>query len=194
MSKIKRKFGLIIAKTEKLPFIRKLLINANHIFFHFNERERMVNKKNKSDQIYYVIRPQSRNVGLLALYFFVLRKTKEALDNGYIPVVDFETVKCQYSIDEPVNGTQNAWEYYFRQPAGIGIKEISADSKKIYSGWRLFKEENALVLDENILMNLQLRNICIEQLKINENVKKLFDLKYKQLLENKRTLGAAPPD
>lgn len=189
MKNIKRRLGLIISATDKIPILRRILIEINHILFHFMEREYTTNRKSDSDTIYYVIRPQSENVGLLASYFFVLRKTKEALENGLIPIVDFQNYKCQYSVNKPINGSFNAWEYYFEQPGKCGLDVLSPDSKIIYSGWRLFKEEEALVLDETIISNYTLRDLAVNKLNINRDVEARFHEKYTKLFENKKTLG-----
>lgn len=189
MGKNKRKIGLLVSATNKAPFLRKVLINLNYLIFHFDEREYIVNKNSASNNVYYVIRPQSENVGLMASYFFVLRKTQEAINKGYIPIVDFQNFKCQYNVEVAINGTTNAWEYYFKQPAGLGVEVLNAESKIIYSGWSWFKEEKSLVLDEKIEANEELKRLAMERLSLNDIIKDQVRKKYSELLSGKITLG-----
>jgi hypothetical protein len=47
-----------------------------------------------------------------------------ATQNGFVPVVDMEKHTSVYNEDQPVHGTKNMWEYYFKQPAGRSLAEL----------------------------------------------------------------------
>jgi len=49
-----------------------------------------------------------------------------AKEKGYIPVVDLQNYKTQYFKDER-QGKDNVWEYFFPQPGGISLSDISDD-------------------------------------------------------------------
>ena len=43
------------------------------------------------------------------------------------PVVDMERAPTLFNEDVPVGGTTNAWEYYFEQPSGRGVADLTAE-------------------------------------------------------------------
>jgi hypothetical protein len=40
------------------------------------------------------------------------------------PVVDMENATTFYNEAHPINGTRNAWEYYFRQPSDVSLETV----------------------------------------------------------------------
>lgn len=96
------------------------------------------------DKTFYVIRPYYylqpnelifRNIAnLLTQYYYVLQKLSYAVENGYIPVVDWKNYgKLAHSEDFPVNGTENAWEYYWKQPSEYTLEEVYQSQNVILS-------------------------------------------------------------
>lgn len=100
--------------------------------FYKNEMRKKVELGNlNSDKIFYVIRPREDCVeGLLSLFWNVVRNIDYALENKYIPVVDFQNYKTQYFQDE----NENSWEYYFTQPNDYPLNEIYNSKNVILSG------------------------------------------------------------
>jgi hypothetical protein len=43
---------------------------------------------------------------------------------GMEPIIDFENFPTLYNEDEEVQGTRNAWEYYFHQTSAVPLREI----------------------------------------------------------------------
>jgi hypothetical protein len=69
---------------------------------------------------FYVIRVLRQAMGWGAVFRNVKQHIAFAVMKNYIPVVDCENFKTSYNEDVPVEGTRNAWEYFFEQPAGGG--------------------------------------------------------------------------
>lgn len=64
------------------------------------------------------------------------------------PVVKYHAGYC-YAEKHPVNGTENPFEYYFEQPAGIGLDSISACKRVFRSRKENSYEVNKLCNDPN---------------------------------------------
>ena len=145
---LKRKLGLWITHHE---FIGKIAVKINLALFHWNKRQ--INKSFgpiNPDKKFYVIRSNGKDEGLLSLYLGRLRDIDYLLNNGYIPVIDYQNYKTQYNIDSPVDGTTNAWEYYFHQPSEYTLEEVYKSKNITLSGWKFINEtfpEKNITLD-----------------------------------------------
>ena len=88
-------------------------------------------------QPYLIYRP-SGPYGFFSDFLFVLDVLNDVDRQGFRPVVDMQRFPTQYSEEEPVNGTTNSWEYYFRQPAQMSIdqalKQDAIDQESHRSG------------------------------------------------------------
>jgi hypothetical protein len=76
------------------------------------------------NKTFYVIRRPCLGAGIFSIFHFVLSHVMNAIERGYIPIVDLQNYKTAYNYDKPVNGTMNAWEYYFRQPSDYALDEV----------------------------------------------------------------------
>lgn len=104
-----------------------------------NRRKRKVCRKNKSDKPVYIIRRYQKKEemsGFFSNYFYVLGHIIQAEKQGMKCVVDMQNYKTCYSEDALVNGTSNAWEYYFEQPYDITLHEAYASENYILSNDR----------------------------------------------------------
>ena len=77
------------------------------------------NTKSKDKTKYYIIRRKSGKSGFFSNFFYVLAHMVYADKKGYTPVVDMENYKTLYNEEKAVNGTKNAWKYYFKQPVSL---------------------------------------------------------------------------
>ena len=133
---------------KKKNHVWNLLVKINLLFFHYDNRRRWIHQGNEdAEKKYYVIRPRGITEGLLSSWFGVLDHVTWALENGYIPVVDFTEKNkkyCQYYVEREINGSKNAWEYFFTQPYGISADEVYNKKNVLLCGWTLTekKEEN----------------------------------------------------
>ena len=73
---------------------------------------------------YYVIYRSAGGAGFFSNYVWVLGHVVFAKKYGYIPVVDMENYSTLYSEEQPVNGTSNAWNYYFEDVSDISLREV----------------------------------------------------------------------
>lgn len=70
----------------------------------------------------FIIRRGS-NCGLFSYLQTALSGIKYALDRGWLPVVDLQTLPTIYHEPDEV-GKVNAWEYYFEQPCGVSLRDV----------------------------------------------------------------------
>lgn len=76
------------------------------------------------EKIFYVIRRPEPGAGLFSNFHWVLGHILYAHDKNYIPIIDMENYKTYYNETESINGTKNAWEYYFEQPSSYTLKQV----------------------------------------------------------------------
>lgn len=109
-------------------------------------RERRVRfGKENPDKTFYVVRPyyfternvlllQDRVSHLLYNYYRALQLIAYAVENGWIPVVDWENYgKLSHQEDYAVNGTFNGWEYYWNQPSEYHLEEVYKSKNVVLS-------------------------------------------------------------
>jgi len=86
----------------------------------------------RNDQPVYIIRRYG-GAGFFSNFLFVLGHIIYAEEHGYVPVVDMKHYTTPYNEKKKINGTRNAWEYYFEQPAGVSLKEVYQKRRIILS-------------------------------------------------------------
>lgn len=87
--------------------------------------------KKRITKKYYIIRRSAMGAGFFSNYCWVMGHIVFARKLGYIPVVDMLNYKTLYSEDIPVNGEENAWNYYFENVGGVGLKEAYASKRYV---------------------------------------------------------------
>ena len=100
------------------------------------------------DKTFYVIRSiddKSRfYIGpihnLLANYFYVLSHLCYAQTRGWIPIVDQLNYPVYNSQKKPVNGSFNAWEYFWKQPCAYTLDEVYQSKNVVLSKRSWFGE------------------------------------------------------
>jgi hypothetical protein len=76
------------------------------------------------DKTFYIVRRLPPGAGLFANVQYAFGYIIYAIQKGYIPIVDMENYKTCFNCADEINGTMNAWEYYFEQPAGYTLRDI----------------------------------------------------------------------
>ncbi|WP_308779736.1 hypothetical protein [uncultured Clostridium sp.] len=185
--KLKHKIRLFLTKNDyEKSKVYTILVKLNLLIFNFNEREHKKSfGKNNGDKIFYLIRPMSKEEGLLSSFFSVVKLIDYANKKGYIPYVDMQSYKAQYN-DESCE-IKNSWEYYFKQPSNYTIDEIYCSKNVILSGWK-WKEKNEKEycnIEEYIRL---IRDSVKNSTDINEYIKKIVAEKKKELFSG-NTLG-----
>ncbi len=122
---------------------------TKNIIYHWLTRER---KKsfglNHPDKTFYVIRSIDDKskfyIGaihnLLANYFYVLSHLSYAQKRGWIPIVDQLNYPVYNSQRAPINGSLNAWEYFWEQPCSYTLDEVYQSKNVVLSKRSWFAE------------------------------------------------------
>lgn len=132
------------------------------------------------DKTFYVIYREAMHSGFFSNFDCIVRHIKSIEGTNLIPVVDFKNFKTLYNEENPINDTQNAWEYYFEQPSGYSLEEV-------------YQSKHVLFCDGQFP-----HNIKIKPEEINEAYKKAFKVKnyvldlvnkYEEKFENNKVVG-----
>lgn len=185
---VKRKIFLYLNNSNKSRYLVKVLQCINFLLFHWKQRRIKKIKNNASEaKTFFVIRPRGKNEGLISSYFYVLEAASWARKKGYIPFVDFTSEECQYHVEKEIQGTSNAWEYFFEQPYLTEYIQGDRNVNYIYSGWGMdsfpFSFDKFSDVDGEDINNTH-NNIYLKK-----NVQNLIDIAYNDLFAEKNVLG-----
>lgn len=73
---------------------------------------------------YYVIYREEGGAGFFSNYMCVLGHIVFARKLGYIPIIDMKNYSTLYSEDIPVEGVDNAWNYYFQNIDNTSLEAV----------------------------------------------------------------------
>lgn len=91
---------------------------------NYKEKERKkINKKGINPELKIYIIKRKHKSGFFSNFFFVLGHIIKAEKEGYKIAVDMENYPTLYNEEKKIKNTMNAWEYYFKQPEDIDLKE-----------------------------------------------------------------------
>lgn len=142
------------------------------------------------DKYFYVIRPRTDGTeGLMSLFMNVIKNIYYAIDNNYIPIIDFKNYSTQYS--DKINGETNSWNFYFCQPSTYTLEEVYSSKNVILSGLDIQWYHNQL-FERNFSNNqlLKLSNFIYEYIDFNDEVKKNVNSQKEILkIKDETTLG-----
>ena len=95
--------------------------------------ERHYQKENLGKSKYLMIKRDcgSSPLGLFAYFITNVAWIEYALRKNYIPVIDMQNFQNVYHKEGEV-GKVNTYDYFFKQPAGIGVEEALASGKARY--------------------------------------------------------------
>lgn len=156
------------------------------IYYKKSEKH-VIRLKNIGRQHYYIIRRPAPGGGFFSNWIWVLAHICYAKKHDYICVVDQQNYLTEYTEDHPINDVTNVWEYYFNQPGNASLAEAYASKNYILSDDAIHSDElpysepsaNKFVLDDNKLK--QVCKIANENIKLNKNIQKLLDEKWKSI-------------
>ena len=163
------------------------------IVFHSDMRRRTIKGKGYNDHTYYVMRDYD-HIGLFALVYNVGKGVYIALKQTWIPYVDFEHYPCQYTVDREINGTKNAWEYYFEQPftPPEGVSKVYAAGKKIIlHGWnpRKSKKERQLTKEWENMTRQERASFFKKYIPVKNYIQEEVQKIYREQFEGNNVLG-----
>jgi len=99
---------------------------------------------------FFVIRRRPPGWGFFANYFYVLKGIMHAEQNDLVPVVDMENYWIgELSSLKKINGTHNAWCYFFNQTSEFTLSEVYKSKNVIISDGFEILEKNHWVNDKN---------------------------------------------
>ena len=179
---LKKSLGIIC---ERLPF-GKLFFSLNLMLFHWKDRMHY-KKKNKCGTKYLAIRALNSDEGMMSLFIYVLNSSLWAYENGFIPYVDFTNEHCQYYTGREINGSKNAWEYFFKQPSDATKEDIDNAECLLLSGWSFKKKfkANSIKYTLEDMNNVKNKEFAKKYLPVNDNFNALVEQKYKELFQGK---------
>jgi len=126
---------------------------------------------------FYVIRKRPPGWGFFSNVFYVLQGLKYSEELGCVPVVDMENYfMSELSALRPINGTRNAWNYFFENVSGYKLSEV-------------YRSKNVILSDGNRISQSTnwLRNRDTELLQNTEKMVIVGDLINKYIKLNKET-------
>lgn len=114
-------------------FLLKYFGSLVSVYVYLKKKEKKVSYgKDNPEKKFYVIGQDDELGGLWWLVNKVLMHLWYSEDNGYIPVVDWQNFKNQYSSEDTI-GKINVWEKFFLQPAGYSLEDINKSKYVIKS-------------------------------------------------------------
>lgn len=149
---------------------------------------------NKSDEsmIYFIDMKESHS-GFFADHNRLLSLLYFADIYGLKPVVQYSSGYC-YAEKHPVNGTENPFEYYFKQPGGVSLKEMNEYKCVLHSrkengnavipikGGNGGYARNEQYIDE--MARITAKYVCL-----NDEISRQFKQEIGRLLNGKNTLA-----
>lgn len=173
----KRQLNLFFQRRFHFSWLYSFAVKLNLVLFHWSERSHWVKfGKDDEDKKYYVIRSRGKTEGLLSSALYVAREIEWARTNDFVPFVNFSDSTCQYHVERMVNGTNNAWEYFFMQPENLTLNEIKNKRNVLLSGWKLFEKNH-----DGAISN--------EHLKFQPYILSIVENYWNKNFKNKKVLG-----
>ncbi|MCG3774476.1 MAG: hypothetical protein JW395_1299 [Nitrospira sp.] len=119
------------------PGVYASLVRLWSYYLAFRDRQvkRRFGDKNPN-LTFYVIRRLPPGAGLFSNVWHVISHVNKVKKDGWIPVVDMERYTTFYNEPVEINGTFNAWEYYFKQPSPYSLNDAYEGANVVVSGLR----------------------------------------------------------
>lgn len=144
--------------------------------------------------VYAIILPQIKETsGLAWIYVMIINRLAKALEQGYIPIIDLQHNNNQYFKDGR-KFKDNTWEYYFKQPCGISLKDLDniGDNSQV----KILIDDSDFTNIPGSVIKLQrvLNSACIEKfpykkealkyIKLSDDAQQYIDDKINRLIGN----------
>ena len=174
----------IKGKLKKMAFF-------DHLYVQWKWRERKVSwGAENPDKTFLVIRRAQCKAGLFSLVMTNMGLVKYALDKGYIPVIDMQSERNTY-LDEEQVGRENSWEFYFEQPCGYSLKDISRSRNIILSSGLIGK--NNFFPEDRMVKNPEeyrmWRNLFQQYFHVKKEILEEAETLKRELFHGERILG-----
>ena len=177
-------------------FIKKLI--PKRIKTLFKKKVKTLPEENCSwgeeypEHTFYIIR-RAKGAGLLSDFNFVLGHLMYAETKGYKAVVDMQNYPNYYKEKKPINGTKNAWEYYFKQPMGFNLSDVKNAKNVILSDGApkldLFDYGLHYIAKQNKTVIFNVSEFINKYIIVNSEINKEIDEFCSDKFDNKSILG-----
>ncbi len=184
-----KKFKIFVIIYEKL-------MSINHKLYYkvennlWRERKLCLGCENP-DKIFYVIRRRNaETVGLFSHLSTSMGVIEYAVKMGYIPVVDMQT-RANIYLDDSLVGKVNAWEYYFEQPCGYGLKDIEKSKNVIWGDGEKYKDTGypGGELGHDLIDRDRWKEVANCYIKVKTDLRNETEELYKKWFGNAKVLG-----
>ncbi len=181
----------------------KAVVLGSKLYKEYRKNQKMEQHvsygKEYPDQTFYVIGQDDQSGGMWWLINKVIMHIAYAIDKGYIPVVDLQHFKTQYT-DKRTFGKVNIWEQFLKQPFGYSLDSNGTEPKNIAHAKNviLCKKEPA-PFPEYLMGNTDyyenperlqyFRNIFKQYIHFNSSTIQLFEKEKETLFKGRRMCG-----
>ena len=134
------------------------------------------------NKIFYVIK-RTPGAGLFSNLIFVVNHLEIANKHKFIPIIDMENYPTIYNEEKPIDGTSNAWLYYFNQVSKYTLDEVYKSKNVIITKNQFYKVFDHAVYKKKSLLELSNKIIINKSIiiKLNKFLKNTTFNKYKTL-------------
>lgn len=157
------------------------------VLIESQQKERKVSYgQENADKTFYVIGygKSARDAGLFWLVLVYFAHIVEAVERGYIPVVDLQNYDNQYLAKNKLH-KENAWEYYFEQPMGYTLRDIRKSKNVVLSRKDSYPEKYLHNLDNKEVL-AYLRKLYGKYVRFNKSTLNYLKGEYKRILKGKK--------
>lgn len=151
--------------------------------------QRLRKKRYYKGKTYGIVRRDDPKCGLFSFVVVMIGGIDKCIKEGLIPIIDMQTYGNPY-LEENQIGKENAWEFYFQQPMGVGLQRDIMPAAAIIDAGTDIREEERPNTSMNFLTDWQLiqywREIFHKYIKFKPEIQCVLDEKKKVLLDNKR--------
>lgn len=139
---------------------------------------------------FLLIRRPDKGIGLGSYILTNLGQIHYAVTNGMTPVIDMQNYENSYLEKDEV-GKLNAWEFYFKQPAGLCINDIKLRNCKIVENAPVFMPCDSMDFLTNEKFVKYWQDFTKKYLILNDTTKLYIDELFKEISSNNsvRLLG-----
>lgn len=144
------------------------------------------------DITFYVIGRDNPIAGGWSLINTVLMHLAFAKDKGYVPVIDMQNYRNQYTRDDEF-GKVNFWEKYFYQPAGYSLEDIRNAKNVILCSSSLcpapqYNTSDGSNIWEDEIKIKMFRQVFMQYVRYKENTQSFFDEKVGSVFGDKKNV------
>jgi hypothetical protein len=141
-----------------------------------------------ADKIFYVAEIATKEAGLFAIIRTSLGHITYAVRHHYIPIIDMQNHPNQYLPNDKLY-KDNAWEYYFEQPAKYTLVDIRESKKIILNNTLPSRYWITNTIYRNTSRLAYFRRMFREYIHFNKSTQVYLDTDYQEIIADKRVLG-----